>query len=108
LPDLSVPTNGFALLVAEGFVLDDGKDPAPRDGTVMVRVSGRLGADGFSNAGEPVRLVSKDGAVVSQYGGWVDTSASAWNGMSVQRISLDACDQPSAWTSAPGMPTPGW
>jgi hypothetical protein len=108
LPDLPVPANGFALLVAEAFVSDDGKDPAPRDGTVIVRVSGRLGADGFSNTGEPARLVSKDGVVVSQYGGWVDTSATAWNGMSVQRISVDACDQASAWTSAPVMPTPGW
>jgi len=107
LPDLTVPADGFALLVAENFVADDGKDPVPRDGTVIVRVSGRLGADGLSNAGEPVRLV-KDGVVVSQYGGWVDTSASAWNGMSVHRISVDACDQPSAWTNAPEVPTPGW
>ncbi|HEX7599476.1 MAG TPA: lamin tail domain-containing protein [Polyangia bacterium] len=108
LPDLSVPAGGFALLVAEGFILDDGKDPVPRDGTVIVRVSGRLGADGFSNSGEQARLVSEEGAVVSQYGGWVDTSATAWNGMSVHRLSVDACDQPSAWTNTPEAPTPGW
>jgi hypothetical protein len=108
LPDLEVPPGGFAILVAANFILDDGKDPVPRDGTLVVRVSGRLGADGLSNAGEPVRLVSGDGAVVSQYGGWMDTSASAWNGMSVQRISVESCDGPSAWTSTPQMPTPGW
>lgn len=108
LPDLAVPPSGFALLVAANFVLDDGKDPVPRDGTVIARVSGRLGADGLSNAGEPVRLVSGDGTVVSEYGGWVDVSATAWNGMSVQRISVDSCDQASAWTSTPQMPTPGW
>jgi hypothetical protein len=108
LPDLAVPAAGFALVVAATFVVDDGKDPVPRDGTVIVPVSGRIGADGLSNDGEPVRLVSGDGAVVSQYGGWVNTSSTAWNGMSVHRVSADACDQPSAWTSTPEVPTPGW
>jgi len=108
LPDVAVPAGGFALVVAATFVADDGKDPVPRDGTAIVPVSGRIGADGLSNAGEPVRLVSGDGVVVSQYGGWVDVSATAWNGMSVHRVSVDACDQPSAWTSTPEMPTPGW
>ena len=108
LPDVAVPAGGFALVVAANFVEDDGKDPVPRDGTALVRVSGRIGADGLSNAGEPVRLVSGEGVVVSQYGGWVDVSATAWNGMSVHRISVDACDQPSAWTNSPEMPTPGW
>jgi hypothetical protein len=108
LPDVAVPAGGFALVVAAAFVVDDGKDPVPREGTVIVPVSGRIGADGLSNSGEAVRLVSKDGAVVSQYGGWVDESATAWNGMSVHRISVDACDQPSAWSSTPEMPTPGW
>jgi hypothetical protein len=108
LPDMTVPAGGFALIVAANFVADDGKDPVPRDGTVIVPVSGRIGADGLSNSGEPVRLVSSDGVVVSQYGGWVDVSATAWNGMSVHRVSVDACDQPSAWTNSPEMPTPGW
>jgi hypothetical protein len=108
LPDVVVPAGGFALVVAASFVADDFKDPVPRDGTAIVPVSGRIGADGLSNSGEAVRLVSKDGAVVSQYGGWVDVSATAWNGMSVHRVSVDACDQPSAWTSTPEMPTPGW
>jgi hypothetical protein len=108
LPDVFVPAAGFALVVAASFVADDGKDPVPRDGTVIVPVSGRIGADGLSNSGEPVRLISQDGTVVSQYGGWVDVSATSWNGMSVHRASVDACDQPSAWTSIPEMPTPGW
>jgi hypothetical protein len=108
LPDVAVPAGGFALIVAASFVADDGKDPVPRDGTVIVPVSGRIGADGLSNTGEPVRLITPDGVVVSQYGGWVDVSATAWNGMSVHRVSVDACDQPSAWTSTPEMPTPGW
>ena len=108
LPEVFVPAAGFVLVVAASFVADDGKDPVPRDGTVIVPVSGRIGADGLSNSGEPVRLISQDGTVVSQYGGWVDVSATSWNGMSVHRVSVDACDQPSAWTSIPEMPTPGW
>ena len=108
LPDMAVSAGGFALIVAANFVADDGKDPVPRDGAVIVSVSGRIGADGLSNSGEPVRLVSSSGVVVSQYGGWVDVSASAWNGMSVNRVSVDACDQPNAWSSTPEMPTPGW
>jgi hypothetical protein len=108
LPDLAVPAGGFALVVAASFIMDDGKDPVPRAGTVIVPVSGRIGADGLSNDGEPVRLVSQDGTVVSQFGGWVNVSATAWNGMSVHRVSVDACDQPSAWTSIPETPTPGW
>ena len=108
LPEVFVPAAGFVLVVAASFVADDGKDPVPRDGTVIVPVSGRIGADGLSNSGEPVRLISQDGTVVSQYGGWVDVSATSWNGMSVHRVSVDACDQPSAWTSTPEMPTPGW
>jgi len=108
LPDLTVPAGGFALIVAANFVMDDGKDPLPRDGTVIVRVAGRIGSDGLSNSGAPVWLASKDGTVVSQYGGWVNVSAAAWNGMSVHRVADDACDQPSAWASTPAMPTPGW
>jgi hypothetical protein len=107
LPDVTVPAGGFALVVAEAFVADDGKDPPPRENAVLARVSGKIGSDGFANAGEPVRLV-KDGVVVSQYGGWVNTSATSWNGRSVTRISVDSCDQPSAWTTTPQPPTPGW
>jgi len=48
LPDVFVQAAGFALVVAASFVADDGKDPVPRDGTVIVPVSGRIGADGLS------------------------------------------------------------
>lgn len=107
LPDVTVPAGGFAVVVPESFVLNEGKDPSPRETAVLVRVPGKIGSDGLSNSGEPVRLV-KDGVVLSQYGGWVNTSASAWNGRSVQRISADSCDQPGAWTTTPQNPTPGW
>jgi len=108
LPDMDVPAGGFALVVSADFLMDDGKDLVPRDGTAIVRVSGRIGIDGLSNNGAPISLVSPDGTTISEYGGWVNVSASAWNGMSVHRVSVDACDQPSAWTNAPETPTPGW
>lgn len=107
LPDVMVPAGGFALVLPDAYVLDDGKDPPPRENAVLARVSGKLGADGLANAGESVRL-AKMGYVISQYGGWVNTNATAWNGRSVHRISVDSCDQPSAWTSSPQTPTPGW
>lgn len=107
LPDVIVPAGGFALVLPEAYVLDDGKAPPPRENTVLARVSGKLGADGLANAGESARLV-KGGYVVSQYGGWVNTNATAWNGRSLHRLSADSCDQPSAWTSTPQTPTPGW
>jgi hypothetical protein len=107
LPAVTVPAGGFAVVVAEAFVVNEGKDPPPRESAVLVRVSGKIGSDGFANAGEPVRLV-KDGIVISQYGGWVSTSATSWNGRSVHRVSVDSCDQPGAWTTTPQTPTPGW
>ena len=108
LPDGSLPPGAFALIVSEGYDAADSKDPAPRNGTAIVRVPGRLGGDGLSNAGEPVRILTGSGFVVSQYGGWIDTSATAWSGKSVKRTSPQACDARDAWSSSPTSPTPGW
>jgi hypothetical protein len=95
-------------LVPEGYDPADGKDPAPREGTLIVRVPGRLAGDGLANTGEPVRLLTPDGFVISQYGGWVDVSATAWSGKSVKRSSPEACDSSDAWGKTPSSPTPGW
>jgi hypothetical protein len=108
LPETSLPAGAYAIVVPESYDPADGKDPAPRDGTVIVRVAGRLAGDGLANTGEPVRLLSADGFVISQYGGWVDVSATAWSGKSVKRASPDACDGPEAWSKTPSSPTPGW
>jgi len=107
LPQASLAAGAYAVIVPEGFAVD-GKDPAPRDGTLVVRVVGRLGSDGLSNAGEVVRLLTAQGDVISQYGGWVDVSATAWSGKSVKRVSPDACDAADAWSKSPSAPTPGW
>jgi hypothetical protein len=108
LPEAVLPVGAYAIVVPEAYNAADGKDPAPRDGTVIVRVPGRLAGDGLANAGEPVRLLTADGFVISQYGGWVDVSATAWSGKSVKRTAPDACDSPDAWSKTPSPPTPGW
>jgi hypothetical protein len=108
LPEAVLLPGAFALIVGETYDPADGKDPGPAQGSLVVHVSGRIGSDGLSNSGEPVRLVNLAGQIVSQYGGWVDVNATAWSGKSTKRISADACDAPDAWSKSPSSPTPGW
>jgi hypothetical protein len=106
LPDASLGPGEYALVVTSAYDPAAGPDTPPRAGTQLVRVDGRIGADGLSNGGEPVRLLSGD-LVVSSYGGTVDVSSVAWAGKSVQRLVETACDRPSAWNRSPLPPTPG-
>jgi hypothetical protein len=108
LPEVTLLPGAYALIVGDTYNPADGKDPAPPDGAILIHVTGRIGSDGMSNSGEAVRLVSPEGQVVSQYGGWVDVSTTAWSGKSTKRVSVDACDAADAWSKTPGSPTPGW
>jgi hypothetical protein len=111
LPEAVLLPGQYGLIVGDTYAADDGKDPAPAETTVLVHVPGRIGGDGLSNSGEVVRLLAPEGQagpVVSQYGGWVDVSATAWSGKSTRRASLEACDGVDAWSKAPASPTPGW
>jgi hypothetical protein len=108
LPPAVLAPGAFAVVVPALFNLMDGRDPAPRADALLLRVEGRLGKDGLSNAGEAVRLRARSGEVLSRYGGWIDTGPSAWTGHSVQRVPQDACDAPAAWNPRPQVPTPGW
>jgi hypothetical protein len=108
LPEATLSPGVFALIVAEKYDPAEGSDIAPREGALLVRVPGRIGGDGLSNAGEEVRLLTATGDVVSQYGGFVDVSATAWSGKSVKRSSLEVCDGATAWTTSPTPATPGW
>jgi hypothetical protein len=108
LPEVILPAGSYGLLVPEKFNAAEGKDTPPRDGTLLVPVAGRLAGDGLGNAGEVVQLLTTEGYVVSQYGGWVDVSASAWSGKSVKRSAFDACDGADAWGKTPSPATPGW
>jgi len=106
LPAEVLAPDGYALVVASGYDPAQGQDPAPRAGTLLVRVDSRIGSDGLANGGELVRLMSGD-AVVSSYGGWVSVSASSWAGKGVHRLVQTACDRPDAWNRTPLAATPG-
>jgi|GEM_PF-1407622 len=98
-----------ALVVAAGFVADEGSDPSPSPGTLLVRVEGRIGRDGLTNTGEAVTIKAADGRVVDRWGGWFDMGATAWNGRSTHRSPPDyPCDGKETWTDKPQNPTPGW
>jgi len=106
LPAEMLAPDGYALVVPSGYDANQGQDPAPRAGTLLVRVDTRIGADGLANGGELVRLMSGD-AVVSSYGGWVSVSAGSWSGKGVHRLVQTACDRPDAWNRTPLAATPG-
>jgi len=106
LPAETLAAGGYALVVTSTYDPNQGQDPAPRAGTLLLRVDSRIGADGLSNGGELVRLMSGD-AVVSSYGGWVSVSASSWSGKGVHRLVQTACDRADAWNRTPLAATPG-
>jgi hypothetical protein len=106
LPPATIPGGAYALVVTSGYDPASAADPPPRAGTLLLRVDSRIGTDGLSNSGEAVRLVQGD-AVVSSYGGWVNTSSATWNGRAVHRLVETACDRPDAWSRTPLAPTPG-
>jgi len=106
LPAETLAAGGYALVVTSTYDPNQGQDPAPRAGTLLLRVDSRIGADGLSNGGELVRLMSGD-TVVSSYGGWVSVSASSWSGKGVHRLVQTACDRADAWNRTPLAATPG-
>jgi hypothetical protein len=106
LPAAMLAPGAYALVVTAAYDPENGADPPPRAGAQLLRVDGRIGADGLSNGGEVTRLLRGD-EVVSSYGGWVDVSSVAWAGHSVQRLVETACDRSSAWNHSPLAPTPG-
>lgn len=66
LPDAVLAPGGYALLVNDDFILDDGFDPPPIAGTLLLRVP-KLGHAGLSNQGEPLALEDANGVVVSKF-----------------------------------------
>jgi hypothetical protein len=108
LPPASLPAGGRALIVPEGYDPADPKDVPPREGAILVRVSGKLGGDGLSNAGESVSLTHPKGHLISQYGGYFSVSSTGWSGKSLVRKSPEHCDNKAAWSALPESPTPGW
>jgi Lamin Tail Domain len=108
LPAVDLAPGANALVVPGSFAVDPA-GPMPLPGAPLLRAAGRLGRDGLRQSGEVVRLLDGQGVILSSYGGWIDTSAPAWQGRSVQRLpDPDACDHPRAWSESPHLPTPGW
>jgi hypothetical protein len=106
LPAETLAPGAYALVVPSTYDPSGIQDPAPRAGTLLLRVDTRIGSDGLSNGGEVVKLLRGD-AIVSSYGGFVDVSSNAWAGHSVHRLVQSACDRTDAWNHAPLAPTPG-
>jgi hypothetical protein len=106
LPEGSLAGGGYALIVPSTYVPGQAGDPAPRAGTLLVRVDARIGSDGLSNGGEAIRLIQGQ-TPISSYGGWVAVSSSGWSGQAVHRLDPAACDDALAWNRTPMPPTPG-
>ena len=87
LPSGTLLPGGFALIVNQAFIDDDGQDPAPEPGSLVVRVP-KLGHGGLSNAGEPLSLRDPNGVVISRSPVGPKTKA----GMSLARLTPAAPD----------------
>jgi hypothetical protein len=105
LADAVLDPGAFALVVSDAYAGDDGVDPPPAPGTLLVRVAA-LGRAGLSNEGEKLTLRDASGAVVSTF-----PAVKTKNGVSIARIAPDAPDTEAAsfvaspnGTSTPGAP----
>ncbi len=87
LPPGALLPGAFALIVNQSFVDEDGLDPAPEPGALVVRVP-KLGHNGLSNDGEPLSLVDPSGAVISRSPVGPKTKA----GISLARLTPAAPD----------------
>ena len=95
LPTTTLPAGARALVVPAGFREGVGPDPPPDARARLLRIAdAALGKSGLGNAGEALELRAPDGRVVSTFGAWLDTSAAAWNGRSVERVEVAGCDVP--------------
>lgn len=103
LPAGTVEPGGFALIVNESFDQLASYDVAPRAGTLLIRVP-KLGKNGLSNSGEPLRLLDAAGQLLSSFPMQPKPKA----GRSVVRTSPHALDDaPDAFIVADEA-TPGW
>jgi hypothetical protein len=103
LPAAKLAPGAFALVVNEIYVEDDELDVPPAAGTLVLRVS-KLGKNGLSNTGEPLRLTDASGRVMSRFPAMKSTKA----GLSVARVLPRAPDGlASSFAVAKAGATPG-
>jgi hypothetical protein len=103
LPAATLAPGAFALVVNAAFLEDDELDVSPAPGTLILRVD-KLGKNGLSNAGEPLRLSDASGHVVSRFPAMKSPKA----GLSVARVAPRAPDGLAAsFAIAKAGATPG-
>jgi hypothetical protein len=66
LPEGTLSPGGFALIVNEGFSPEDGVDPSPAPGTLILTVP-KLGKTGLTETGQTFALENSTGATVSTF-----------------------------------------
>jgi hypothetical protein len=103
LPAGVLAPGAFALVVPTDYVEDDGIDPVPARGTLILRVPA-LGRDGLSNEGERLLLRDAAGTAISAF-----PAMKTKSGVSNARTSPDAPDgnADSFAPSGNGSATPG-
>jgi hypothetical protein len=103
LPDATLPPGGYALVVPDDWSADDGLDPKPAPGAVIVRLAdGRIGGNGVRESGEALALLEPDGRPASRF---VTYGAATVKGQSVVRAA--PCDVAGAFIPSAGGATPG-
>jgi hypothetical protein len=87
LPSQSLDAGSYALITNASYDPASGFDVAPQPGTLLVRVE-HLGKNGLSNSGEPLRLTTPAGDVISTFPAVAAPNA----GVSVARRTPSASD----------------
>jgi hypothetical protein len=102
LPAAFVGPGAIAVIVNEAFSADGEYDTAPASAAVLVRVE-KLGKNGLSNSGEPLKLSRNDGTVISRFPALPKPKA----GASVSRVTPEAPDGEERSFVLSTAPTPG-
>jgi hypothetical protein len=90
LPSVALPVGRYGLVVGEGYDPNSWVDAAPSSEAIVLRVPS-VGTAGLSNAGEPIRLMGRDGSTASR----VPAIASKRQGWSIVRVRPEAADDGS-------------
>ncbi|NUO51362.1 MAG: lamin tail domain-containing protein [Polyangiaceae bacterium] len=102
LPAAFVGPGAMAVVVNETFSADGEYDAAPAPDAVIVRVE-KLGKNGLSNSGEPLKLTRPDGTVISRF----PAVPKPKPGASVARVTPEAPDGVESSFVLSTAPTPG-
>lgn len=102
LPSAWLGPGGFAVVVNQSFDEQAEYDVQLAPSASVVRVP-KLGKNGLSNSGEPLKLICNDGTVISRF----PPAPKPKQGMSVSRVAPDAPDGSETSFIVAETPTPG-